>query len=94
MGNDPDQEKLDNLAERIRAASAKPATEPKAKQGQNPASRIGFDFMGAVIGSAILGVVLDRAFGTKPWGVVVLVIVGFIVGIMNVWRALSSRDTE
>ena len=92
MGSNPDQEKFDDLSARIRDASAKPTPEKGESTGQMPASRLGFDFAGAVIGSIILGVVIDHVFGTKPWGVLIMVVVGFTIGMMNMWRAMTIND--
>lgn len=93
---DPDQEKLDDLAARIRLATAKPEEEYsiESKADSSSISRIGFDFMAAVVGGAILGVLVDRTMHTKPWGVVIAVTLSFAAGMANVWKALNAPTTK
>ena len=46
--------------------------------------------MGAVIGWS-----LDYFVGTKPWGMIVLVLLGFVAGVLNVMRSagvVAERD--
>ena len=71
---------------------AKPAGSPK-EAGAQPMkmSRIGFDFMGAVLGGTILGWLVDKYMPeVSPWGLIVMILLGFGGGIMNVWRALAG----
>jgi ATP synthase protein I len=94
MGSNPDQEKLENLAARIRDASGKPMSAQDKSSASTSAGRLGFDFIGAVGGSTIIGVVVDRTFHTSPWGVIIMVVVGFAVGFMNMWKALASQPED
>ncbi len=50
------------------------------------AFRYGADFVGAVIIGAALGWGVDRLFGTAPWGLAVLLLLGFAAGVLNVMR--------
>lgn len=95
MAGDPEHEKLDDLSARIRKAEGK-STIRVADQVVAPMkfSRIGFDFVGSVLGCTLLGWLADTYMGTKPWGVMVMVLVGFCVGVMNMWRALAGSKTE
>ncbi|MGT2487665.1 AtpZ/AtpI family protein [Methylobacterium oryzae CBMB20] len=34
----------------------------------------------------ILGWIVDHVFGTKPWGLIVLLMLGFVAGVYNVMR--------
>ncbi len=95
MTGDPEQEKLEEMAARIRQAEAasKPAQETPEKATEAvKASRIGFDFVATIVVCAVLGWGADRGFGTQPWGLLVMLLIGFIAGIANVWRALGSYD--
>ncbi|HEU5017218.1 MAG TPA: AtpZ/AtpI family protein [Pseudolabrys sp.] len=38
----------------------------------------------------MLGWLLDRWLGTTPWGLVVLVMLGFAAGVLNVMRAAGA----
>jgi len=95
MAGDPEREKLIDLAARIRQAetASKPVQEtPEQGTEAIKASRIGFDFVATVAVCAVLGWLADRWFGTRPWGLLVMLLIGFIAGIANVWRALGNYD--
>ncbi|MDE2029278.1 MAG: AtpZ/AtpI family protein [Alphaproteobacteria bacterium] len=99
MPDRPESDRLDNLADRIRQAETRHAPKPEpgrdeATQGAVSASRIGFDFVGAVAGAGFIGWLIDRQFGTAPWGVVTAVLAGFVLGFVNVWRALQSGEDK
>jgi len=85
---EPESEKLDDLAERIRQAGVKPDSQPAA----SGVGRIGFDFVGSIAGSCILGAIADHAFGTSPWCLVGMVFVGFAMGIMSAWRSMQKKE--
>ncbi|HEX5182557.1 MAG TPA: AtpZ/AtpI family protein [Allosphingosinicella sp.] len=44
------------------------------------------ELIGAPFGGAMVGLVLDHWFGTKPWLLLVLLLAGFGIGIRNVIR--------
>ena len=85
---DSESEKLASLSERIR----KEESDKMPKPPSGGAGRIGFDFVGSVLGSVVLGVVCDRVFGTTPWCLLVFLVVGFIGGMVAVWKALQKND--
>lgn len=90
MGSDKD--KLDKLSERIRKAEAENNPAPKATP--SPMRNAGFDFAGSILGGAVMGVLLDRFFGTSPWLLVTMVVLGFATGVFGIWRMMQSRDKE
>jgi F0F1-type ATP synthase assembly protein I len=95
MDNNPEREKLDAMATRIRQAEAKPKVEAQSGNAvPMKVSRIGFDFMGTVIACTLLGWLADKAFGIKPWGVLAMTLMGFAVGTTNLWRALGRPKSE
>lgn len=49
--------------------------------------------VGVVVGGG-LGWLLDRQFGTAPWLMIVLVILGFAAGLLNVVRAAQQAQTK
>jgi ATP synthase protein I len=57
------------------------------------------EFVAGVIAGGVLGWIFDRMLGTKPWGLIVLLMLGFVAGVFNVMRASgfagarSGRDT-
>lgn len=44
------------------------------------------EFVAGVVAGGVLGWIVDRSFGTKPWGLIVLLMLGFVAGIYNVMR--------
>ena len=85
---DSESEKLASLSERIRKVEADKAPKPPS----GGVGRIGFDFVGSVLGSVVLGVICDRVFGTTPWCLLVFLVVGFIGGMGAVWKSLHKND--
>ncbi len=85
-----DKEKLDDLSERIRQAGAKPEKQVES----SPLRNAGYDFAGTLFGSVILGFLLDKMFGTAPWIMVGMVVLGFVTGLMGVWRVLQKPDED
>lgn len=49
----------------------------------------GFQFFGAIAGSALAGWWLDGKFATAPWLAVVGVLLGSVVGFWNLWRLIK-----
>jgi len=45
------------------------------------------EFVAGVIAGGILGWIFDRFLGTKPWGLIVFLMLGFVTGVYNVMRA-------
>ena len=50
------------------------------------AFRMSAEFVAGVIAGGGLGWLFDRALGTSPWGMIVLLMLGFGAGIYNVMR--------
>jgi ATP synthase protein I len=56
------------------------------KPGVAMAFRLGADFVAGVVLGAALGWGFDRLFGTSPWGLIVLLLLGFAAGVFSVLR--------
>src|SRR5262245_35519948 len=86
--------RLHDLSARISAESAEEAS-PQAKgpaggdQGNRygMAFRLASEFVAAVLVGAGLGWLLDRLAGTSPFGLIILLLLGFGAGILNMARA-------
>ena len=63
---------------------ARPKSDSKAI-GQ--AFRLSAEFVSGVIAGGIVGWLVDRLFGTSPWGLIVCLILGFCAGMLNLMRA-------
>ncbi|WP_411033212.1 AtpZ/AtpI family protein [Shinella sp. BYT-45] len=78
------------LAERRREDGADKAAETRAsesRKGYAVAMKLSSEFVAAVIVGALLGYLLDHFAGTGPWGMIVLLLLGFCAGVLNVMRA-------
>ncbi|HET9810764.1 MAG TPA: AtpZ/AtpI family protein [Sphingomicrobium sp.] len=85
----PPDARLESLDERLRRAQEqealrenKPAGDPNYRAGQLVLSHL----VGAPFGGFVIGFALDRWLGTKPWLMLVMLFLGFAVGVMNVIR--------
>jgi ATP synthase protein I len=86
-------ERLRRLGERLgpEKAEGSAASAPGESQGSDPgiakAMRLSSEFIAGVIAGFGVGWLLDRVFGTSPWGMIVFLMLGFLAGLMNVMRS-------
>lgn len=97
----------DSLEQRRDALSAKLAARERseaietAKEKQSEESRKGMalglkissEFIAAIAVGAMLGYLIDRFVGTTPWGMIILLLLGFCAGVLNVLRAMGMVAT-
>lgn len=87
----------DSLEERKRQLESKLAQARQGDDGNDKAAndgRTGYsqalklssEFVAAVIVGAMIGYLLDLVLPTKPWGLIVFLLLGFCAGILNVLR--------
>jgi ATP synthase protein I len=99
-GSDADRlsKRLRDLSERISAESVEQAP-PKAPDAGDQGSRYGIvfrlasEFVAAVLVGAGLGWLLDRFAGTSPFGLIILLLLGFGAGILNMARTSQRMAT-
>src|SRR3569833_1509497 len=89
----PTAARLESLDERRDRAHRREAEEARKKQ-VDPNMRaaqlvIGY-LIGGPLGGGLLGWGLDSLFGTKPWLTLVMLLLGFGVGIRNVLRVSKN----
>lgn len=89
----------DELAARIaRAKSAQENVEKKNRQQQASAGvsagamalRYGAEFGMSVFVGIMIGIGIDHVFGTKPWGLLIMLCFGFAAGVLGVIRAYKE----
>jgi ATP synthase protein I len=93
----PQDARLTSLDERLRDARLTEAkrtgtTKPDANYRQG--MRVLGELFGAPFGGAVIGLVLDRWFGTGHWLLLVLLMIGFGVGIRNVIRISKTPPAD
>ena len=91
---------IDERLGRLEASEAKrtgkdrPGADPNARM----ANRVLADLIGGIAGGALMGWLVDRLFGTWPWGFMILLFLGIVVAFRNIFRiangaaASASKD--
>ena len=54
---------------------------------------LGFEFVGFVVGGYIVGDVIDDSFGSEPWGVITMVLLGLLGVLWHIYR-VAKRFLE
>jgi len=93
--DDPDREgtgletRLRQLEANLAARRPKPedADQKRAETGYAQAVKLSSEFIAAVAVGFAIGYGLDRFVGTKPWGMIVFLLLGFCAGVLNVMRS-------
>ena len=60
--------------------------------GMGRAFRLAAEFVAAILVGLGLGWGIDQLFGTAPWGMVILLLLGFAAGVLNVTRAAAEMN--
>jgi ATP synthase protein I len=89
-----------DLAARIRRAQelekvGQSPTEGNAARdmtGMSRGLRLGSEFIAAILVGAGIGYLLDLWLNTGPWLLLVLLLVGFAAGVLNVTRAAAEMN--
>lgn len=56
------------------------------------AFRLGTEFIAAILVGAVAGYLLDQWLKTTPWLMLVLLLIGFAAGVLNVTRAAAEMN--
>ena len=64
------------------------------RQGLSIAFRVGTEMTVATLLGAGMGYGVDHFVGTKPWGIVVGVVLGGAAGMLNVYRAAQAMTEQ
>jgi ATP synthase protein I len=90
-----------DLASRIASAKReRQREEHKASGGGSDNSgmarglRLGSEFAAAILVGTGIGYVVDLGLGTSPWGLLIMLLVGFAAGVLNVIRAVTEMNAE
>ena len=88
-----------DLEARIARAQARSPAQAAAEQrrqsdmsGLSRGFRLASEFAAAIIVGAGLGYLIDMVLPTRPWGMVVLLLLGFAAGVLNVVRAAKEMN--
>ena len=108
MANPPDPEgdrrRVEDIDARLKAARGK-IEKPRPNNGVSSgmshrqtgvAYRVLVDMIAGLLVGGFLGYWLDRWLGWAPWSLVTGLVLGFVAGVNNAWRAIRdySRDAN
>jgi len=84
------EKRLDRLQQEEAKKQAKIQGDPNYRVGQLVLSHL----VGAPAGGFIVGLLLDKLFGTKPWLTLLMMFLGFGVGVRNVLRISKTPPAQ
>ena len=87
-------ESLDERLERLQQAEARRTGRAQPNPSDKLWSQLFGHLIGAPIGGAVIGWVLDKLFGTFPLFFVVMLFFGFGVGVRNIMRLTKSGSAR
>lgn len=93
----PSQPEKDDLQARIDAAKARQAQKTARKPGSAAASGYGvgmkmvLDLVGGALVGLVFGLALDQFLGTRPWGLLILLMLGLVAGFRLMLRTADSH---
>lgn len=89
-----------DLASRIAKARKGRENGVTPNQGQQSMStlamglRLGTEFAAAILVGTGIGYVIDQVAGTRPWAMLIMFMLGFAAGILNVTRVVAGMGTR
>jgi ATP synthase protein I len=90
--------RLQRLGERLARDEATRSSGGPAEDRATTASgyakglRLSSELVAGVVVGAGLGLLIDHWLGSSPWGLIVLGMLGFAAGVLNVVRAVNAKD--
>lgn len=98
-GQEPDSadSRIESLDRRLAAAKQAEVERTAVKQqGADANYRLGnrvlAELLGGIIGGLSIGWVIDLVAGTKPWGLMVMLLLGTVVAFRNIIRISNRRS--
>ena len=76
--------------ERHGSASPMGGGDPGFESAMSFGLRAGGQFVSAVVVGGVLGWAIDRWLGTRPFAMLILMVLMFIAAMANVWRTMSK----
>ena len=88
MTKDPFKTRLEIAKERV----SKRTNDNKRQNSSSigTAFKLSTELVSAVAVGTIIGFILDKTFGTKPWLIIIFFFVGVVAGITNVIRSAKK----
>ncbi|KTT73898.1 AtpZ/AtpI family protein [Sphingomonas endophytica] len=97
--HDAGDPRLNQLDERLRQARRDEAVRQgtvrdESEAGYQLGNRVLAALIGSLVGSALIGWLIDRWFGTAPWGLIVMLFLGIAVAFRQIIRLTSKRPGD
>ena len=90
MSKDPFKTRLQIAKEKISRKNINNKNQNSSSIGA--AFKLSTELVSAVAVGTIIGFILDKTFGTKPWLILIFFFVGVIAGIMNVIKSAKKMQ--
>ena len=90
MPKDPFKTRLEIAKIKISKKNLYKDKEPPSSIGT--AFKLSAELVSAVVVGTIIGFILDKTFGTKPWLILIFFFVGVIAGIANVIKSAKNMQ--
>ena len=87
----------DSFKTRLKIAKKKASKRNLDAKNHNPspigtAFKLSTELVSAVAVGTIIGFILDKTFGTKPWLILIFFFVGVVAGITNVIKSAKNMQ--
>ena len=87
----------DSFKTRLEIAKSKISKRNLNKNKEPPSSigtafKLSTELVSAVAVGSIIGFILDKTFGTKPWLILIFFFIGVVAGVMNVFRSAKNMQ--
>ena len=88
-----------DLKTRLKIAKSKfksknPSEKNNEKSSFGKAFQVSTELVSAVLVATIIGFILDKWFGTKPWLIIIFFFIGVTAGIINVIRSAKKMQRD
>jgi ATP synthase protein I len=93
MSDDPALDKLKKEIQEAKRASH-PHKPSKPASASNRYFNVGVELVSGVLAGVGVGLLLDWVFGTSPWGLISLFILGSAAGMLNIYRSLTREEKK
>tara|TARA_B110000881_G_scaffold34766_1_gene27182 strand:- start:180 stop:455 length:276 start_codon:yes stop_codon:yes gene_type:complete len=90
MSKDPFKNRLEIAKSKISKRNLYKDKEPPSSIGT--AFKLSTELVSAVVVGTIIGFILDKTFGTKPWLILIFFFIGVIAGIVNVFKSAKKMQ--
>ena len=90
MSKDPFKTRLEIAKKKV---SSRVTTNKNSRSSPiGTAFKLSTELVSAVAVGTIIGFILDKTFGTKPWLILIFFFVGVVAGIINVIRSAKKMQ--